>query len=207
MTLEEKKEYKKNYDIEYRKKNKEKLTLQKKEWIANNPDKIKNSREKHKENKKIIDKEYAQKNKDKKNKNKKNWAEKNKNKVKLAKLKYVKNKLANDPLYKLKHNIGCAIRQSFKRNGFSKKSRTYTILGCSYEEFKQHLESLWEPWMNWDNYGLYNGTNDFGWDIDHIIPSASAVTEADVIKLNRYTNLKPLCSYTNRYIKKDIIPK
>ena len=25
----------------------------------------------------------------------------------------------------------------------------------------------------------------------------------DIYKLNHYTNLQPLCSYTNRYIKKD----
>lgn len=203
MTPEEKKESKRLYDLEYRKKNKEKLALQKKEWVKNNPDKIKHSREKHKENKKIADKRYAQVNKDKVNTVKKNWAKKNKEKVKQAKLKYVKNKLANDPLYKLKHNIGCAIRQSFKRNGFTKNSRTYRILGCSFEYFKQHIELQFEPWMNWDNYGLYNGTENYGWDIDHIIPSCSAITEEDVIKLNHYTNLKPLCCYYNRNIKKN----
>jgi superfamily II DNA/RNA helicase len=202
MSPEEKKERKRLYDIEYRKKNKEKIALQKKEWVEKNPDKIKSSREKHKEAKKVCDKRYAQINKDKVNTIKKNWAKENKEKVKQAKLKHFKNKLANDPLYKLKHNIGCSIRQSFKRNGFTKKSRTYMILGCTFEEFKQHLESLWEPWMSWGNYGLYNGTSNYGWDIDHIIPSSSAVTEEDVIKLNHYTNLKPLCSFYNRNIKK-----
>jgi hypothetical protein len=39
--------------------------------------------------------------------------------------------------------------------------------------------------------------------IDHIIPISTANTEDEVIKLNHFTNLKPLCSYTNRYIKKD----
>ena len=199
---EEKKERKRLYDIEYRKKNKEKLARQKKEWVDNNPDKVKNSREKHKDAKKICDKRYAQINKDKVNTIKKNWAKENKEKVKQAKLKYFKNKLANDPLYKLKHNISCAIRQSFKRNGYTKNSRTYIMLGCSFEEFKQHIESLWEPWMNWGNYGLYNGELNYGWDIDHIIPSSSAVTEEDVIKLNHYTNLKPLCSHYNRDVKK-----
>jgi hypothetical protein len=27
--------------------------------------------------------------------------------------------------------------------------------------------------MIWDNYGLYNGTPEYGWDIDHIIPFIS----------------------------------
>ena len=57
--------------------------------------------------------------------------------------------------------------------------------------------------MNWDNYGLYNGKKDYGWDIDHIIPLSKAKIEDDVIKLNHYTNLQPLCSYINRIVKKD----
>ena len=59
--------------------------------------------------------------------------------------------------------------------------------------------------MTWDNYGLYNGELNCGWDIDHIIPLSSVNTEDDIIKLNHYTNLQPLCSYTNRVIKKDNI--
>ena len=49
------------------------------------------------------------------------------------------------------------------------------------------------------------GELNHGWDIDHIIPVSTAKTEEDIIKLNHYTNLQPLCSYINRYVKKDII--
>ena len=42
-----------------------------------------------------------------------------------------------------------------------------------------------------------------GWDIDHIIPLTSAINEEDLIKLNHYTNLKPLCSKINRDIKRN----
>lgn len=78
------------------------------------------------------------------------------------------------------------------------------IVGCSADEFKTYLESKWEPWMSWNNYGLYNGNLDYGWDIDHTIPISSAKTpdEESVIALNHYTNLQPLCSYTNRIIKR-----
>ena len=57
--------------------------------------------------------------------------------------------------------------------------------------------------MSWENQGLYNGTLYYGWDLDHIIPISSAVTEADIIRLNHYTNFQPLCGFNNRYIKKD----
>jgi hypothetical protein len=57
--------------------------------------------------------------------------------------------------------------------------------------------------MTWDNYGLYNGELNYGWDIDHIIPLSSGKTEDDLINLNHYTNLQPLCSKINRDIKKN----
>ena len=81
--------------------------------------------------------------------------------------------------------------------------RTYQILNCSYEDFKSYIESLWLPWMNWDNYGKYNGTPNFGWDLDHITPISSAITEEEILVLNKYTNFQPLCSYINRCIKRD----
>ena len=76
-------------------------------------------------------------------------------------------------------------------------------LGCSLEELKVYIESKFEPWMSWDNYGKYNGELNYGWDIDHITPISKANTEEDVIKLNHYSNLQPLCSRVNRDIKRD----
>jgi hypothetical protein len=57
--------------------------------------------------------------------------------------------------------------------------------------------------MTWDNKGLYNGELNYGWDIDHIIPTSIANTEEELIKLCHYTNLQPLCSKINRDIKKN----
>ena len=114
-------------------------------------------------------------------------------------------KLKNDSNYKLKANTRNLIGNSFKNSGFKKLSRTEQILDCSFEEFKIHLESKFEPWMNWENKGNpKDGILELNktWDIDHVIPLASATCEADIIRLNHYTNLQPLCSYTNRYIKK-----
>ena len=72
-----------------------------------------------------------------------------------------------------------------------------------YEDFKNHIESQFEHWMNWDNYGLCNNDFNYGWDIDHIIPCASAKSKEELLKLNHYTNLRPLCSHVNRNIKRD----
>jgi exonuclease III len=98
--------------------------------------------------------------------------------------------------------IRTSIHNSFRRKKIIKNSKTADILGCSYDDLIKHLENKFEPWMDWNNRGLYNGTENYGWDIDHIIPIASATCEADVIRLNHYTNLQPLCSRINRDIKR-----
>jgi hypothetical protein len=114
---------------------------------------------------------------------------------------YKRNKIKTDNLFKLKINISSSIKKCIVR----KSKKTNEILGCSYDFLKSYLESKFEPWMTWDNYGLYTGETNIGWDIDHIIPLSSAKTEEEIVKLNHYTNLQPLCSYINRYIKKDKI--
>lgn len=172
-------------------------------------------KEANREEIKAKSKEYHAKTKDKA----KAYYEANKEKIKERIKKYRKDNLElvkkrekeaqikkrQDPFYKLKDSIRNRIRASMKSKGYSKKSKSFEILGCSYEEFKKYIESKFEPWMNWDNYGLYNGELNYGWDIDHIIPISSVEKEEDIIRLNHYTNLQPLCSYFNRYIKKNNI--
>lgn len=108
-----------------------------------------------------------------------------------------------DPFYKFKDNLRTRVRNSINTK-FSKKTKAFTILGCSYEEFRSYIESKWEPWMNWSNHGNANGipsSLNQSWDLDHIVPMSTAKTEEEAIALNHYTNLQPLCSYTNRHIK------
>ena len=90
---------------------------------------------------------------------------------------------------------------SFKSKGFVKNCKTFEILGCNTNEFKEYLESKFESWMSWDNKGLFNGTFNYGWDLDHIVPLKKAKTKEDVINLNHYTNFQPLCGKINREIK------
>jgi len=116
---------------------------------------------------------------------------------------YDKNKRQIDPIYRFKKNVRTMISKSFKKKSYTKKSQTFKIIGCLQDDFIKYIESKWEPWMNWDNYGLFNGEPKFGWDIDHITPMITSETEDEIIKLNHYTNLQPLCSYINRNIKRD----
>lgn len=127
----------------------------------------------------------------------------NKDKINSRYRTYKKNRIKNDVLFKCALRISGIINNTLRYTGIFKKYKSIEILGICKEEFKEYLESKFESWMNWENYGKYNGELNYGWDIDHIIPISSAETENDIYKLNHYTNLQPLCSYTNRYIKKD----
>lgn len=134
---------------------------------------------------------------------KKNWYEANKTDIIKQQTEYKKTRRTTDFVFSLTQTIRTLISMSFKYNNVRKSCKTVDILGCSFAEFKLHIESKFEPWMNWDNKGLYNGTINYGWDIDHIIPLSTAITEEDIIRLNHWSNLQPLCSYTNRHIKRN----
>lgn len=172
--------------------NKEQILETNKTYYENNKDQIKQYK-----------KDWAKENEDHlKEKRKQYW---NDNKIELNKKQYQRKKerLLNDTFFKFKTNVRSLIYNSFYRKSYIKQSKSFEILGCSFEELKIYLESQFEPWMTWENRGLYNGQPNYGWDIDHKIPISTATCKEDVIRLNHYTNLQPLCSYYNRYIKKD----
>ena len=201
------KEYQKEYQKNYRMVNKEKHNNNAKEYYKTNKEtaqkKSKEYRELNKETIQKKSKEYRESNKKILKKNKQLWYQKNKDKVKSRVAEYQKLRKSKDPVFKLKANIRTMISNILGNRGFTKKSSTFDIVGCSYCEFINNIESQFESWMDWDNYGKYNGELNYGWDIDHVVPISSAKTEEDVLKLNHYTNLRPLCSKVNRDIKID----
>lgn len=174
----------------YRETNGDKINQKNKEYRELNKDKSKAYYEANKEQIKAMQKQFRQD----------NWA------LIRQREKEAQIKKRQDPFYKLKDSVRNRIRASIKSKGYNKNSKTLEILGCSFEEFKNHIESLFESWMTWDNYGNPKDgiiEPDKTWDLDHIIPIAKSVTEDDVINLNHYINLQPLCSYINRKVKRD----
>lgn len=190
-------------------KNRDKRIESQKQYTENNKDKIaiqrKNFREQNKDKLKLQQKEKYIRNKQTYIKKAKQYYINNKEHLDKKRNERYNFRIKNEPLFKLKKNLNCLIKSSIRNKGFKPNITTLNILGCSLNEFKEYLESKFEPWMNWENRGLYNGTSNHGWDIDHRIPMATAITEDDVYKLNHYTNLQPLCSHINRDIKKDKI--
>ena len=103
--------------------------------------------------------------------------------------------------------ISASLRRALRKKGFKKIRKIEDVLGCSIEFFKSYLESQFESWMTWDNYGNMGisitmiNTN-LQWDIDHIVPICTARSVEEIHSLYHYTNLRPLCSVKNRWVKK-----
>lgn len=109
--------------------------------------------------------------------------------LKQNSVKYHRERRQSDPLFAFKIKTRNLIRKAFDRNGFTKRSKSNDILGCSWKEFVLHMEKQFKDGMTWQNRGE--------WHIDHIIPLATATCEDDIIRLNHFTNLRPLWAEEN----------
>jgi hypothetical protein len=101
------------------------------------------------------------------------------------------NSAKNKPEFKTAKNIRKRLKK-FLKPGTRLGSFSYMI-GCTIEELIKHLESLFEPGMTWDNYGID------GWHIDHIKPLAAFdVTDKSTwTEINHHTNLRPMWANKN----------
>lgn len=102
-----------------------------------------------------------------------------------------------DPLRKLRHGVSGSIRGMIKHNGsYKRKKSIRNYLPYTIEELKIHLESLWEPWMNWDNYGGRSNSKERTWWIDHKIPHShfpyTSMDDPLFSECWRLENLQPL---------------
>ena len=72
-----------------------------------------------------------------------------------------------------------------------KQLKSQELLGCSFETAREHIESLFQPGMSWNNYGK--------WHMDHIIPCVSFDLRCPVQQLAccYYKNLQPLWAFDN----------
>ena len=105
----------------------------------------------------------------------------------------LKKRRKEDPMFRVASNLRKAVKSCISYKGFRKGSKLYEYLGCSSQEFKAHLGSLFQPGMTWDNYG--HGPDK--WNIDHTIPLADAGTVEEIYKLNHFSNLRPMWQIYN----------
>lgn len=95
-----------------------------------------------------------------------------------------------DKVYAFKVMLRKKMCHWFRRRGVYKDEPTEIILGCSIMDFKSYVASKFKDGMCWENYGE--------WELDHIIPLATATTVDEVKRLNHYTNFQPLWAMENR---------
>lgn len=174
-----------HYFEQYRKNNKEKITSVKKEYYNNNKEEIKKEQKQYrienKEDKNIYNKEYGINNKEKISKQKKNYYKDNKGILMKKSATYRRNRNKTDSSFKLRLNISRSINKALTKNKSSKQGEScLKYLPNTIEELKIHIESLFEPWMTWENHGIYvtKSWNDsdqstWKWQIDHIIPHST----------------------------------
>lgn len=94
-----------------------------------------------------------------------------------------------DPIFRMAQRCRKRLWAALKEGGYTKRSRSFDIIGCTPEHLMNHLASMFSDGMTIENYGH--------WHIDHIIPLASAKSEDEVIRLCNYTNLQPLWAKDN----------
>lgn len=102
-----------------------------------------------------------------------------------------KNRLLTDPQYKLSNRMSLLIRRTLRGKKFGRSWES--LVGYTAQELKQHLESLWQSGMTWNNYGL--------WHIDHIIPESlwqySSPSDSEFKQCWSLANLQPLWAIAN----------
>jgi hypothetical protein len=117
------------------------------------------------------------------------WQSRDKEKLRAYQRDYSTKRKLEDPNYRLKKTMRSRFAK-FKR-GYNLKS-IMSLIGCSPQELRAHIESKFKSGMSWDNYGAY-------WHIDHIIP-CKAFDHNDPKQVEQcwhWTNLQPMKAMEN----------
>lgn len=76
---------------------------------------------------------------------------------------YQRNRRANDPVFRFVDYTRARLRKIL--NGIRSHPEALALLGCTRQEWRDHLESQFTDGMSWENHGE--------WHVDHIIPVSS----------------------------------
>jgi len=164
---------------------------------------------KHKKEIKNYNQKYKQDHKEEVRDYNKKYSKENKETINIQKSKREHKRRAENPEFKLRQYISIRIGRILKSNGGSKEGHsTLEFLPYTARQLKEHIENLFEPWMNWNNYGKYNAKtwndNDIStwiWQIDHIIPQSvlpfKSMKEENFLKCWALDNLRPFSAKQN----------
>jgi hypothetical protein len=99
------------------------------------------------------------------------------------------NYFERNPVAQLRNTLAGMLRRKFKNQGWGKQAKTQKLLGCSFEEFKVHIEQQFLPGMTWENHGA--------WHYDHVIPCDCAKNILELEALQHWSNFRPLWGRDN----------
>lgn len=92
------------------------------------------------------------------------------------------------------------INARFKNRNLLKQKGVFRHLPYTIHDLMQHLESKFEPWMNWGNHGLYS-VHRKTWQIDHIRADSDftyvSTSDGPFKQSWALSNLQPLESLAN----------
>ena len=145
--------------------------------------------EENKESRNAQSRDWKARNPEKNRKITNEWRSKNHGHVIDYANKYQKARRDSCAVFDMQRRIQVLISNSIRAGGYTKIAASQKILGCDWVAFKAHIERQFFDGMSWGNRNE--------WHLDHIVPMATAKTEADVIALNHFTNLRPLWAKDN----------
>ena len=198
--------YRRNYYIDH----KEKIDTKNKKYYLDRKEEVLVSRrkwkDKNKERVREKNKEYRLNNKDSISEKIKRIKANNKEKYNEISRIYLKKRRAEDLFYKLRKNVSKSVYHHLRNRKDNKSILKY--LTYSIEDLRLHLESLFESWMGWDNYGPYkkniwkdDDQKTWTWQIDHIIPHSDlpydSMEHPNFKKCWELGNLRPLSAKQN----------
>lgn len=106
--------------------------------------------------------------------------------------------LRSDPIRRIKHRVSCSVRKAMSGQ---KQGSVWNYLDYTPLQLKMHLESHWEPWMNWSNYGGLANCKKKTWWIDHTKPHSSFVysnmEDSSFTECWSLSNLRPMEKIAN----------
>jgi hypothetical protein len=105
--------------------------------------------------------------------------------------KKMQEKMSCNPTYRVRKTLATRVLNALKRSKATKSAKLKTLLGCTFDEARAHIQKQFKSGMSWKNHGE--------WHIDHIKPLSkfNLLDPQEQLKAFNYKNLQPLWAKEN----------
>ncbi len=120
------------------------------------------------------------------------WKKRNPLKNRQSVMKSRKKRMLTDPGFKIQCNLRNRMKELIQAAKDPRRLLNSSLTGCNTRQLAAHLQSQFDKWMTWENYGTR-------WHVDHIVPVSKFdhTLPHHVKQCWHYTNLRPLCAKEN----------